>query len=96
MSKRRDAEHPERTKAMMRRAKPATELSSNFKFPKPRGRGPQKAPVKVQTTIRLDRDVVEYFRRRGRGWQTRLNTELRNVVSRKRKAQGVKPHANVP
>ena len=87
MSKRKDPDNPEWTKAMMRRAKPAAELFPNFKFPKPRGRGPQKTPVKVQTTIRLDRDVVEYFKRRGRGWQTRLNSELREVLSRKRKAQ---------
>ena len=56
----------------------------NLRFPKPQGRGPQKTPVKVQTTIRLDRDVIEYFRRQGRGWQTRLNMTLRNAVSRKR------------
>jgi uncharacterized protein (DUF4415 family) len=88
MSKRKDAENPEWTKAMMRRAKPASKVFPHAKFPKPRGRGPQKASVKVQTTIRLDRDVVEYFRRQGRGWQTRLNAALRTVVSHKRKAQG--------
>ena len=88
MKKRADAENPEWTKAMVRRAKPASKIFTGLQLPKPRGRGPQKVPVKVQTTIRLDRDVVEYFRRQGRGWQTRLNTELRNVVSRKRKAQG--------
>lgn len=88
MSKRTDAENPEWTKAMVRRAKPASKVFPNLKFPKPRGRGRQKTPVKVQTTIRLDRDVVEYFRRQGRGWQTRLNAALRNVVSHKRKAQG--------
>ncbi|MGB7260067.1 MAG: BrnA antitoxin family protein [Pseudolabrys sp.] len=86
MSKRKDADNPEWTKEMVRRAKPAAKVFPNLKFPRPRGRGPQKTPVKVQTTIRLDRDVVEYFKRRGRGWQTRLNGELRNVVSRKRKA----------
>ena len=88
MSKRKDPENPEWTKTMMRRAKPASKVFPNLKFPKPRGRGPQKTPVKVQTTIRLDRDVVEYFRRQGRGWQTRLNAALRTVVSHKRKAQG--------
>jgi uncharacterized protein (DUF4415 family) len=87
MSKRKDPDNPEWTKDMMRRAKTAAELFPSFKFPKPRGRGPQKTSVKVQTTIRLDRDVVEYFKRRGRGWQTRLNSELREVLSRKRKAQ---------
>jgi uncharacterized protein (DUF4415 family) len=86
MSKRKDAENPEWTKEMMRKAKSAQKIFPRLKFPEPKGRGPQKAPVKVQTTIRLDRDVVEYFRRQGRGWQTRLNSELRNAVTRKRKA----------
>lgn len=88
MKKKTDVDNPEWTKAMIRRARPVSKIFPNSKFPKPRGRGPQKAPVKVQTTIRLDRDVVEYFRRQGRGWQTRLNTTLRGAVSRKRKARG--------
>ena len=88
MSKRKDADNPEWTKDMMRRARPAQKVFPHLQLPKPRGRGPQKAPVKVQTTIRLDRDVIEYFKRKGRGWQSQLNSELRHVVTRKRKAQG--------
>ena len=45
-----------------------------------RPRGPQKAPKKVLTTIRLDADIVEHFKRSGRGWQTRINDELRKAV----------------
>ena len=85
MSKRPDAENPQWTKAMVARAKPASKVFTGVDLPKPRGRGAQKAPVKVQTTIRLDRDIVEYFKRGGRGWQSRLNSELRGVVSRRRK-----------
>ena len=44
-----------------------------------RGRGPQKAPTKVLTTIRLDADVLAFFRSKGRGYQTRINKELRRV-----------------
>jgi uncharacterized protein (DUF4415 family) len=47
-----------------------------------RGRGPQKAPTKVSTTIRLDADILEYFRATGRGYQTQINDELRKVVKR--------------
>ena len=46
------------------------------------GRGPQKAPTKVSTTIRLDADVLEYFRAKGPGYQTQINDELRRVVKR--------------
>jgi len=47
-----------------------------------RGRGPQKAPKKVLTTIRLDADVIAFFRAQGRGYQSRINEELRRVKDR--------------
>lgn len=46
------------------------------------GRGPQKAPTKVLTTIRLDADVIAFFRAQGRGYQTRINEALRRVKER--------------
>lgn len=48
-----------------------------------RGRGPQKAPTKVLTTVRLDPDVIAFFRAQGRGYQTRINDELRKVVAKR-------------
>ena len=45
-----------------------------------RKRGPQKAPTKEHISLRLDADLVEYFRSSGRGWQTRLNAMLRRSV----------------
>jgi uncharacterized protein (DUF4415 family) len=53
-----------------------------------RGRGPQKAPTKVLTTLRLDADVLAYFRAIGRGYQTRINDELRKVVNKGLRASG--------
>lgn len=53
-----------------------------------RGRGPQKSPTKVLTTIRLDADVLAYFRSTGRGYQTRISEELRKIVSKERRANG--------
>ena len=47
-----------------------------------RGRGPQKAPTKILTTIRLDADIIAFFRAQGRGYQTRINEELRLVKER--------------
>ena len=43
-----------------------------------RPRGPQKAPKKVSTTIRLSSDVVQAFRATGDGWQTRVDTALKD------------------
>lgn len=47
-----------------------------------RGRGPQKAPTKVLTTVRLDADVIAFFKAQGRGYQTRINDELRKIVAK--------------
>jgi uncharacterized protein (DUF4415 family) len=44
-------------------------------------RGPQKAPTKVLTTIRLSADVVEHFKATGTGWQARLDGVLKEYVA---------------
>jgi uncharacterized protein (DUF4415 family) len=33
--------------------------------------------TKVATSIRVDGDVIEWFKTQGRGWQTRMNAVLR-------------------
>jgi uncharacterized protein (DUF4415 family) len=40
-------------------------------------RGLKPPPGKQQITIRLDEDVLEWFRAQGRGYQTRINSLLR-------------------
>jgi uncharacterized protein (DUF4415 family) len=82
MRRSKDEENPEWTKETFRRARPARKVFPHLDFPKPRGRGRQKTPTKVQTTIRLDRDLVEHFKAEGRGWQTRINDALRRSVAR--------------
>ncbi len=44
-----------------------------------RGRPPLKNP-KEQVTIRLDKAVVDKLKAGGRGWQTRINAELRKAL----------------
>lgn len=39
--------------------------------------GLPSGPRKAQLTLRLDTDVVEWFKAQGRGYQTRINTLLR-------------------
>ncbi len=48
---------------------------ANAKVVWPRG----KSPV----TLRLDNDVLEWFRQRGRGYQTRINAVLRAFIEAK-------------
>ena len=45
-----------------------------------RVRGLQRAPTKVQVSIRLSRDVVDYFKADGEGWQARIDEALRKVA----------------
>lgn len=49
------------------------------KAPVMRGRPPSPSP-KVSTTIRLDPDVVEWFKAGGAGWQSRMNMALRKAA----------------
>lgn len=44
-------------------------------------RGPQKAPTKVSTTIRLSSEVIEHFRAGGPGWQSRIDDALKDWVA---------------
>lgn len=47
----------------------------------PAQRGRPKLPVtKVSTTIRLDPDVIDAFKRDGAGWQSRINDALRKAA----------------
>jgi len=47
-----------------------------------RGRGPQAAPTKVLTSVRLDADILEFFKSKGAGYQSRINAALRMEVER--------------
>lgn len=40
-------------------------------------RGLKPVPRKTQLTLRLDRDVLAWFKAQGRGYQTRINALLR-------------------
>ena len=48
-----------------------------------RGRGPQQAPTKVQTSIRLDADILAFFKSKGAGYQSRINDALRQQMELK-------------
>jgi uncharacterized protein (DUF4415 family) len=38
--------------------------------------------VKEQVTLRIDQDVLEYFREGGPGWQERINEALRKAAAK--------------
>lgn len=41
---------------------------------------PASTNPKRQVTLRLDPDVIEKFRATGKGWQSRINAELRKAL----------------
>jgi uncharacterized protein (DUF4415 family) len=45
-------------------------------------RGALFRPVKRLTSLRLDADLLEWFKRGGEGYQTRINAALRENVER--------------
>lgn len=47
-------------------------------------RGPQKAPRKVPISIRVSKEVADYFRESGAGWQTRIDDILKDYVSKQK------------
>lgn len=42
-------------------------------------------PIKKAVTLRLDMDVLEWFKKGGPGYQTRINRALRRVMTEQRK-----------
>lgn len=43
-------------------------------------------PIKKPVTLRLDADVLAWFKREGRRYQTRINSALRRVMEREMRA----------
>lgn len=42
-------------------------------------------PIKQQLTLRIDADVVDWFKKQGRGYQTRINEVLRDAMMKEAK-----------
>ena len=45
-------------------------------------RGPQKAPTKILVSIRLSPEVVQHFKAKGPGWQSRIDAALRKMLKK--------------
>lgn len=72
-----DHDNPEWTAQDIKTSAPFSALPASLQA-KLGGRGPQKTPPKVSTTIRLSPDVVQAFRAAGAGWQTRIDAALKD------------------
>lgn len=76
-----DGEVRQLTAKDLKRFKPARDvLSPELYAMLTKGRGPQKAALKVPTTIRFDADVLSAVKATGKGWQKRVNDAMREWV----------------
>ena len=83
-----DDDSPELTGDWFARAKPAKDVlpglvgkAAAAEMVRPRRGRPTLAEPKQHVNIRLDPDVLDAFKRRGPGWQTRMNAALREWLA---------------
>ena len=77
---------PELTEELAKKLRPGREmlppdLYASLVARKPGQRGKQKKPTKKPTYLRLDADVLNYFKSTGSGWQSRINNFLKAAVA---------------
>ncbi|HEX8470209.1 MAG TPA: BrnA antitoxin family protein [Brevundimonas sp.] len=78
-----DPNNPEWIDADFARARPASEVLSPaqlVQFKRSPGR-PKLEKPKVAVSLRLDPDVLNFFKATGPGWQARLEDVLRGAIS---------------
>ena len=77
------SDSPELTRADFAKAKPFSEAFPDLAASLRKGRGPNKAPTKKLVSLRLSPEVLEHFKSKGAGWQSRIDETLRKAVKRK-------------
>ncbi len=73
-----DPDTYELTEAEFAKMRPVSEIHPQIPL---RVRGPQANPTKKSTTIRLDSEVLDFFKAQGKGWQTKINNILHDYVN---------------
>jgi uncharacterized protein (DUF4415 family) len=73
-------ESPPLTEKQLAEFRPIREAAPEILALIRRFRGPQKRATKHLISLRLDPDVIEHFRARGKGWQARINATLRKAA----------------
>ena len=65
-----------------RQAAEAAFKKATTKPPEPVAKQPSIANAKELVSLRIDRDVLEYFQESGPGWQDRINEALKRVAGK--------------
>jgi uncharacterized protein (DUF4415 family) len=74
-----DVQSPELTADQMSKAKPFAEVFPELAASIRKGRGPNKAPTKKLVSLRLSGQVIEAYKAKGPGWQSRIDADLRRI-----------------
>jgi uncharacterized protein (DUF4415 family) len=73
------SDNPEWTKKDFAKAKPFAEALPELAASIRKGRGPNKAPTKMLVSLRLSGKVLEAYKAKGPGWQSRIDADLRRI-----------------
>ncbi len=74
-----EVQSDELTAEEMATAKPFAEALPGLAASIRRGRGPNKAPTKTLVSLRLSGQVLEAYKAKGPGWQSRIDADLRRI-----------------
>jgi uncharacterized protein (DUF4415 family) len=75
------SDNPELTKEDFAKARPFAEALPDLAASIRRGRGPNKAPTKQLVSLRLSGKVIEVYKAKGPGWQSRIDQDLRRIMN---------------
>ena len=73
------SDNPELTKEDFAKAKPFAEALPELAASIRKGRGPNKAPTKKLVSLRLSGQVIDAYKAKGPGWQSRIDADLRKI-----------------
>ena len=73
------SDNPEWTAEDFAKAKPFAEVFPELAASIRKGRGPNKAPTKKLVSLRLSGQVIEAYKAKGPGWQSRIDADLRRI-----------------
>ncbi|PJR10290.1 BrnA antitoxin family protein [Sinorhizobium meliloti] len=80
-----DPDAPEATDEQLRQARPFVEAFPDLAESIKRARGrPAIEKPRQQLSIRLDPDIIEHYKATGKGWQSRMNDDLRKAAGLKK------------
>jgi uncharacterized protein (DUF4415 family) len=74
-----EVQSPELTAEQIAEARPFAEVFPELAASIRKGRGPNKAPTKKLVSLRLSGQVIDAYKAKGPGWQSRIDADLRRI-----------------